>query len=126
MKRLRDVFSAATALLQVVLLLGVQLTDGAGIHRCPEHDGPVGHLAVQTSIHAHGSDGNHGATGGDHQGCTCLGSCHASMPALLAAAGHAVIPIDAVVVHAGLTLVSHLAQSPEHTLPYAVGPPLLA
>jgi hypothetical protein len=30
MKRLRDAFSAATALLQVVLLLGVQLTDGAG------------------------------------------------------------------------------------------------
>jgi len=126
MKRLRDVFSAATALLQVVLLLGVQLTDGAGIHRCPEHDGPVGHLAVQSSIHAHGSHGDHGTPGGDHQGCTCLGSCHAPMPALLAAGGHPVIPIDADAIHVSLTAVSHLVQSPEHTLPYAVGPPPLA
>jgi hypothetical protein len=126
MKRLRDVFSAATALLQVVLLLGVQLTDGAGIHRCPEHDGPVGHLAVQAAMHQHASHADHGSPAGEHHGCTCLGSCHAPMPAMLAAAGHAVIPIDAVVVHAGLPLVSHLAQSPEHTLPYAVGPPLLA
>jgi hypothetical protein len=47
------------------------------------------------------------------------------MPALLAAAGHGVIPTDAAAVHVGRTLVSHLTQSPEHTLPYAVGPPLL-
>jgi len=126
MKRLRDVFSAATALLQVVLLLGVQLTDGAGIHRCPEHDGPVGHLADQAAMHQHASHGDHGSPVGDHHGCTCLGSCHAPMPAMLAAAGHAVIPIDAVGYHIGITPVSYLVQTPEHTLPYAVGPPPLA
>jgi len=48
------------------------------------------------------------------------------MPAMLAAAGHAVIPIDAVGYHIGITPVSYLVQTPEHTLPYAVGPPLLA
>jgi hypothetical protein len=126
MKRLRDVFSATTALLQVVLLLGVQLTDGAGIHRCPEHDGPVGHLAVQAAMHQHASHADHGSPADDHHGCTCLGSCHAPMPAMLAAAGHAVIPIDGVATHVGLPSVSHLVQTPEHTLPYAVGPPLLA
>jgi hypothetical protein len=48
------------------------------------------------------------------------------MPALLAAGGHPVIPIDAAAIHVSLTAVSHLVQSPEHTLPYAVGPPPLA
>ncbi|HSR90086.1 MAG TPA: hypothetical protein VLK88_02175 [Gemmatimonadales bacterium] len=126
MKRLRDVFSAATALLQVVLLLGVQPTDGAGIHRCPEHDGLVGHLAVQAAMLQHASHADHGSPAGEHHGCTCLGSCHAPMPAMLAAAVPSVIPIGAVATAVGHTPVSHLVQSPEHTLPYAVGPPPLA
>jgi hypothetical protein len=126
MKRFRDVFVAATALLQVVLLLGVQLTDGAGIHRCPEHDGPVGHLAVQTAIHQHGSHGDHGTPTGDHQGCTCLGSCHAPMAALLANAAQAIPSISASFLQVAFPSEAQFVQSPEHTLPYAVGPPLLA
>jgi hypothetical protein len=125
MKRLRDVLSAATALLQVVLLLGVQLTDGAGVHRCPAHDGAAAHLAVQAAMHEHGSHADHGSPTGDHHVCTCLGLCHAPMPAALPSAGLSSIAIDAAAIFSDFRAVSHFFQSPEHTLPYAVGPPLL-
>ena len=126
MKRLRDVFSAATALLQVVLLLGVQLTDGAGVHRCPAHDGAAAHLVAQAAMHEHGSHADHGAPTSGHHVCTCLGSCHAPMSALLPASGQAGIAIHPTTVSAGFGAVSHLFQNPEYTLPYAVGPPSLA
>jgi hypothetical protein len=126
MKRLRDFLSAATALLQVVLLLGVQLTDGVGVHRCPAHDGPAANLAVQAAMHEHGSHGGHGSPNGEHHVCTCLGSCHAPMPAALPASGQARIAFNSTTVSAGFSAVSHLFQHPEHILPYAVGPPPLA
>ncbi|HEU5154102.1 MAG TPA: hypothetical protein VFU03_05195 [Gemmatimonadales bacterium] len=126
MKRLRDVLSTAIGLSLVVLLLGVQLTDGAGVHRCPAHDRAAAHLAVQAAMHEHGSHADHGSPSGDHHVCTCLGSCHAPMSAVLPASGQSSISIDAVAIFTGFTPVSHLFQNPEYTLPYAVGPPPLA
>jgi len=126
MKRLRVVLSAATALLQVVLLLGVQLTDGAGVHRCPAHDGAAAHRVAQAAMHEHGSHADHGSPTGERHVCTCLGSCHAPMPALLPASAQAGIAINPTTVSVGFSAVSHLFQTPEYTLPYAVGPPSLA
>jgi hypothetical protein len=48
------------------------------------------------------------------------------MPAALPAAGQSSIAIDAAAIFSDFTAVSHFFQNPEHTLPYAVGPPLLA
>jgi hypothetical protein len=126
MKRLRDVLFSATALLQVVLLLGVQLTDGAGVHRCPAHDGPVARVVPQAAMHDHGSHADHGSPSGGHHVCTCLGSCHASMAAALPSADQTHIAICAVAIFSASIPVSHLFQNPEYTLPYAVGPPPLA
>jgi hypothetical protein len=49
MKRLRDVLSAATALLQVVLLLGRPTHGRSGGSSLPRHDGGRAHLAVQAA-----------------------------------------------------------------------------
>jgi hypothetical protein len=107
MKRLRDVFSGATALLQVVLLLAVLTHGRSGVHRCPAHDGAGAHLAVQAAMHEHGSHADHGSPAGEHHVCTCLGSCHAPMPAALPAAGQSTIAIDAAAIFSVFTAVSH-------------------
>src|SRR3990172_4525394 len=74
------------AFLPAALLVGLQLAEGSGFHRCPAHDGALPHNS--TGHHTGSSAGGSHEHGGSPGGCTCLGTCHATSPTAVPAAGH--------------------------------------
>lgn len=113
--------------LQAILLLVIQLADGSGMHRCPDHDAGVGVLAVGAAPMAgHHHGGHHDGSDG-HQGlCPCLGPCHSPGYALVPVAAREIVatPVRFVRFVPIFTPAIHLREP--HLLPFALGPPRLA
>jgi hypothetical protein len=108
--------------LQAILLLAIQIADGSGVHRCPDHDSGLGVLALGApQAHHHG--GHHDGSG-KHEGlCPCLGACHNTTVAL-APSGAAVISAAPVFVASPTPVLRPiLLTHVPHLLPFALGPP---
>ncbi len=111
------------AALQAALLLAIQLADGGGVHRCPDHDAGLGVLAVEAP-HPHGHHHEEQGAPGKHHGlCPCLGACCSSTVAL-GTAGTAMLTAAPVTV-AGTSpqLVFLIRTRVPHRLPFSIGPP---
>lgn len=63
---------------QLVVLLGMQLAEGTGVHRCPEHDAGIGAVSGD-EMNGHqglGQAGHHPGHGQPaHAACHCVGPC---------------------------------------------------
>lgn len=118
----RSLLSTA-ATLQAVLLLTIQLVDGGGVHRCPDHDSGLGVLALEvTHPHGHSHEG-HG-TPGKHQGlCPCLGACHNSVVALAPVGAAVLTGLPTLATGPAPALVAILRTPARHLLPFSIGPP---
>jgi hypothetical protein len=117
----RRVGFSAIAGLQALLLLAMQLAEGTGLHRCPDHDAGLG-AGPAPVVSTHG--GHHsGSDHQDHSTCHCVGACcQASLVhAAPAVAGivHQAEPAAPPQVAAGTVL-----RDTVRLLPFAIGPPL--
>lgn len=118
MRTLRSFVLRGLAALQLVLLPAVQLADGTGVHRCPEHDAGLG-PTTESAATPHGSHGHKAA----HHACTCLGACSGSGLAF-APTGPVTLGVLAQPAHRP---VAERPVAPLRTavrlLPFALGPP---
>ncbi len=111
--------------LQAILLFAMQLADGSGVHRCPDHDSGVGVLALggaPSGLHHHG--GHQGDSREHHGVCPCLGACHQSTIALAPAGTAALTALPTLAVEFTAGPVASVRSQHSHRLPYAIGPPL--
>jgi hypothetical protein len=115
-----------SAALQAALLLSIQLVDGSGLHRCPDHDAGVGTLVVEApAAHEHHHQ-DHGAPG-RHEGlCPCLGTCHQGTVALAPVGTAAIVLAPAYADEAVPRPSAAFRSQLPHLLPFALGPPLRA
>jgi len=114
----------AVAVFQLLLLLAVQLADGSGVHRCPEHDAGIGiGLGHRQGAGHHMHGGGDDRDPGHHGPCPCLGEGlavslpHSPVRAL------APVPVTAVALVPLPAPRRVLLAQPAHTLPFAIGPP---
>jgi hypothetical protein len=116
-------YRASLALVQLVLLLAVQLAEGTGVHRCPEHDG-VGVAAAEThAMHDMMGHSGHPETHSEKaHTCHCIGAC--STATLMHQAPAAPVLAVALVRYQPLqpVAVPSLRDS-VRLLPFAIGPP---
>lgn len=119
----------ASALWAALLLALTWGGDAYGLHTCPHHGlVPVaqgGHSAHGNAAHAgHGKQ----APSPEHQGCTCIGCCHAGTVALVPDAG-ALAVRAAVSNHPAAPAgrdENALPAPPPYLLPYSTAPPAVA
>jgi hypothetical protein len=120
-------FRAPLALVQLVLLLAMQLAEGTGVHRCPEHDAGVGAGSAQEhAMHDMMGHERHPQPHGEKaHTCRCIGTCPAAtvmyrgpeVPVLRVALVRYQQPQTAGVVSLCDTV---------RLLPFAIGPPASA
>jgi hypothetical protein len=118
---MKPVLRSGLAAIQALLLLSLQLAEGTGVHRCPEHDAGVG-ISPASADH-HGHQGHQDQKG--HSGCHCLGPC--CQAALLYVGSrapnlHQPVQIAARPETRAVTSLRSIVR----LLPFALGPPRIA
>ena len=109
--------------LQAILLLAIQIADGSGVHRCPDHDSGLGILAIGTAPAAHHHGGHHDGSG-KHQGfCPCLGACHHATVAVAPAGTASLTLAPLQIVGTALRFEAPAPAQSARRLPYSIGPP---
>lgn len=130
---------AAAALLAGIFVL-VGAADVYGFHRCPHHDPGSAPADDRPAAHSDRAAGAYGWVGshdarddaGEHRTedgpCTCVGTCHGSATAPLAAAVPATDFVTPPLGFARTALSGTAAASGPvaYLLPYPTGPPLLS
>jgi hypothetical protein len=113
--------------LQAILLLAIQLVDGSGVQRCPDHDVGVGVLAVGAAPMAGHHHGGHDDGSSKHQGlCPCLAPCHSPSAALVPTGTVALIAVPIHAVGFAPVFTPTIRQRNPQLLPFALGPPRIA
>ena len=111
------------AALQIVLLISLQLAEGTGVHRCPEHDAGVG-SGTPAAMAAH--MGHHsGPPHQEHGGCHCIGVCCQARLVYPAPAPVGTVLKVEPALRPELPIVTALRDT-VRLLPFAIGPPPLA
>ncbi len=118
MRTLRSFLLRGLAALQLVLFPAVQLADGTGVHRCPQHDAGLGPPTAAAATH-HASHEHKAA----HHVCTCLGACSGGT---LAFAPSGAVTFRLAVQPSrrpGAERPVASLRAPVRLLPFALGPP---
>jgi hypothetical protein len=123
MRRPRRLLRCGFAL-QAILLLAIQLADGSGVHRCPDHDSGLGILALGPAPAAAHHHGGHHDGSGRHQGlCPCLGACHSATVGLAPAGAISLSELPAQIVRTVPAPVASVRPRHNRRLPFSIGPP---
>jgi hypothetical protein len=125
----RPLFLRTAALWATLLLALTWGADAVGLHACPHH-GVVAAVQSGHMAHGEGAHAGHGkqAPSPEHQGCTCIGCCHAGTVALVPHAG--ALAVRATVLNHPAAPVRRddgaLPAPPPYLLPYSTAPPIVA